>query len=279
MSSVTRQLKNNKNLVAFLEKTSEKLIKISRISTIKNMYPNYISENKLFAFMGTYTDYMMRKMLSEIYSINIENKTLICELSRSLMNTLNPIKNGEMKCNNMNTIPLKPVQSFNDIYTWILNYKDPSKSWKDVIENTFYIAQTDSLYRAGIINEKIIFPTEYFNQFKTFFDNIFNFLQKMHFTPPITLNPNIGITNCPADADIIDENCIYDIKTSKYNPDKHDIFQLLCYLSLYYYHYGKRTNYIAVVNPIYLEVEKYDCKDIENNYLNRITNLLRYSIQ
>jgi hypothetical protein len=260
MSNLTRQIKNNEGLKSYLKKIQPKLMKISDMKSARNHYPDWIGQKKLWALMGTYTDYIIRKMISEKYTIPLESK-LICEISSE-------------KLQGNKNIPSSIKKSYTELNTWIADFKSNKSSWTDILEDAFYMAQTDSLYRAGDLSQRIELPSELIPKFQKFFTNIWDFLPQLGLKKPILLNPTLGIPNCPADADLIDDTCIFDFKTSKYPPKKEDIFQLLGYASLYFHQSSKKSEFVAIFNPIFLGIQKYDIKNITTDDLAQIVHFL-----
>lgn len=332
MAKLTTQIKQNKELKLFLQKLIPKLQKNSQMDQIKNPLPTYIVNNKLWSLMGTYTDYMIRKMFEELFQ-DVKKEQLICEISYKILkssefiqidknflknlglkgiekkifeypsNDINSAfkqkteqssktysinakgfefrkRNGLIFCRSLQSVSIaqnlsKEIkESYSNLRIWIEKYKDHKTSWKDVIDETFYIAQTDSLFRAGILRQRLKIPDEYEKDFYKFFQNIWEYLPNLKIETPLILNPALGIINCSADADFVDSNCIFDIKTSKYLPKQTDLFQLLGYSALFYHKYQKRVNFIAIFNPIFLGLERYDISDINSEDLEKIIQII-----
>ena len=91
-------------------------------------------------------------------------------------------------------------------------------------------------------------------------------------------NPILGNTDLciAADADLILDNELIDLKTSKYNKignNINDFIQLFVYASLYYKMTNKYINKLTIYNPLYMiEYNVEINNDTITNILNIITN-------
>jgi hypothetical protein len=199
---------------------------------VVNPYPESLYKRRLWTLVGTFTDYMMRKKLrdktvapdAEI----IKEEYLICEYAVELSLRLS-------KADNSDDIVDEIARSGSE---WIDAYR--KKPIDSCIEETFMISQLDAVYRAGQF-----FPLHRLDKaevegFKPFLRNIQDWLKgEFSDTEVIILNPTYGHPDiCKADADIVIDDTLYEVKTTMY-PEKSvskDMDQLLGYVSLAYYH-------------------------------------------
>lgn len=106
-------------------------------------------------------------------------------------------------------------------------------------------------------------------------DNIIHYVkEKIRNKTNILLNPTLGQAKISADADLIIDNEIIDIKTSKYiDGDKNDFIQLIIYAALYYLKTSIICDKLSIYNPIL--GKEYSIKidiNLINNFLNIIKN-------
>ena len=247
-----------------------------------NPYPESLYERRLWTVVGTFTDYMMRKMLRDGFVATgarvIRENYLICEYAVE-------ISSGMSVANETKDIVDEVAKSGR---TWIDAYlKKPIES---CIEETFMISQLDAVYRAGRF-----FPLHRLDQdeiegFKLYLKRILGRLRdEFSNASIIALNPTYGHPDiCAADADIIIDDTLYEIKTTKY-PEKSvskDMDQLLGYVSLAYYHEKhaiassppvfdfKRVGFFFPISLLYLETSISGFSDTHKQFfLDRIVEL------
>ncbi len=156
---------------------------------------------------------------------------------------------------------------------WVDHYKN--KPWKDIIQDIWLMSALDALYRSGHFPR--IKPLEKLeiNELEIFFENILEWLQKTFSSAKkVYLNPSLGVKDfVKADADLIIDNCLVDIKTTKH-PHKapnNDVNQLLIYASLCHHHSVKKIqNFpeikkIAFILPQQLVLWERDLHDFTKN--------------
>lgn len=138
--------------------------------------------------------------------------------------------------------------------------------------HSLYFAEVKAL---NYINHKNIITNE-------LYDNIIKYINIKILNKNIVLcNPELGdnTLHINADADLILDNELIDIKTSKYNHignNINDFIQLFVYASLYYKKYNKYINKLTIFNPLYLTEYTIEINnDIIHKYLEILIN---YSI-
>ena len=209
-----------------------------------NPYPESLYKRRLWTVVGTFTDYMMRKMfrdrlVTESADI-IQERYLVCEYAATVSSRM-------AEAGKINEIVDRVAKSGRK---WIDAYL--SKPFDSCIEETFMISQLDAVYRAGRFFALHRLNRNEVEGFKPFLTQILDWL-KTEFSESsrIALNPTYGHPGiCAADADVIIDSTLYEIKTTKY-PEKSvrkDMNQLLGYVSLAYYH---RNNPIESSPPMF----------------------------
>jgi hypothetical protein len=199
---------------------------------VVNLYPESLYKRRLWTLVGTFTDYMMRKMLRDKIVASdaeiIKEEYLICEYAVEVSLRLS-------KTDSSDEIVDEIAKSGRE---WIDSYvKKPINS---CIEETFMISQLDAVYRAGQFFSLHRLDREEVEGFIPYLMNIRDWLKgEFSDAERIILNPTYGHPDiCKADADIVIDDTLYEVKTTKY-PEKSvskDMDQLLGYISLAYYH-------------------------------------------
>ncbi|MHA2024686.1 MAG: hypothetical protein ACW98U_02200 [Candidatus Thorarchaeota archaeon] len=214
-----------------------------------NPYPESLYERRLWSVVGTFTDYMMRKMfrdrlVAESADI-IQENYLVCEYAVTVSSKM-------AEAGKTNEVVDEIAKSGRK---WIDTFQ--SKPFDSCIEETFMISQLDAVYRAGRFFPLHRLDQDEINGFKPFLNHILDWL-KTEFSESsiVALNPTYGHPDiCAADADMIIDDTLYEIKTTKY-PEKSvskDMNQLLGYVSLAYHHKN---------NPIQSSPPGFDIKNV-----------------
>ncbi|MFW9805086.1 MAG: hypothetical protein ACFFFC_20735, partial [Candidatus Thorarchaeota archaeon] len=197
-----------------------------------NPYPESLYERILWTVVGTFTDYMMRKMFRDgLVSTEAEvirETRLICEHAVQISS----IMQKTLETNEIIEEVAKHGRTWIDAYV--------KKSFESCIEETFMISQLDAVYRAGRFFALHRLGQDETEGFKPYLKRILKWLrEEFSNASTVALNPTYGHPDiCAADADIIINNTLYEIKTTRY-PEKSvskDMNQLLGYIALAYYH-------------------------------------------
>ncbi len=219
-----------------------------------NPCPDFINERRLWMHLGTLTDYMIRKffrdkliapnaeivleeyLISEISLVHLHAED--DEMARMLGHTDEEI-NHSLELYEMGT-------------KWINNYKN--NNWKDIIQDAWLMSDLDQLYRSGRFPQMKPLEEHALDDLTIFFENILAWLQKTFNTAKkVYLNPSLGVKDfVKADADLIIDNCLLDIKTTKH-PHKapnNEVNQLLIYASLCHYHTVKKIQNFPEIKKI-----------------------------
>jgi len=297
---LTEHLKKNKELIKYMGSIEKKIIPISTMKSVVNPYPACIEQHHAWSYFGTFVDYMIRRMIRARYSL--PKSELIAEqalqkLQKRYQYMLNT-KEGTQYFDTEETFKeAKDAMAGNGMSSYILPpkgdplvtpadrehfkecidiYNDLSIQWQDTIDASLEMTRLDEYFRAGRMVQKITFSPLDLEAIQSFLIKTEQFLSSIEFQPPIMLNPVLGIKGVPADADIIDDNMIFDIKTSKSHPETRVVYQLLGYAALYFHRSHKKINTLAILNPIYCMMQVYDASSItEDELATIIKKLLR----
>lgn len=184
---------------------------------IINPYPNWVNTEKQWAIFGTFSDYVIRKILMDKYPSKIRTNTLIA--LQGLTSYFTPDH------------PMaKKYLQYCEHYL-----RKKEESWKSILPEIYYMSHIDLLERSrGNQFHEAQNSEHQINECFPFFENfepvLCSYFQQFH---DIHLNPILGYY-FPADADIITENIVFDIKTVK-NPNHHienHWYQCLSYVSI-----------------------------------------------
>jgi tetratricopeptide (TPR) repeat protein len=199
-----------------------------------NPYPDSLSKRKLWGVVGTFTDYMIRKMfrdgeVTDEANIVPENE-LLCETVLRIM----PDLIGSAK--EVNEMSLLTFSGQGD--DWIDEHRE--NPWDESIPATFLISQLDSLYRAGKLSKFHGLSRKEHEIIRQYCGKILDWLRnEFGDCRNVILNPLFGHRDvCFADGDLVIDNTLLDIKTvqrpnREVNKSKN---QLLGYAALAHYH-------------------------------------------
>jgi len=182
----------------------------------------------------------------------------------------------------------------------VKGYKDPARSWKKVLEDAWIMTYIDNHFRSGIFARPPAITKEEFQDLLPFFQNIEkSIVEEFRDKDKIWLNPVLGRQRViAADADIIADGCIYDIKTVKRPVESvtKDYYQLLGYAALIhmlqnatrsrlseiekksYQKFGEIAE-VALIFPLHLQIIKTNVKSwshsAQDQYINKILDALK----
>jgi hypothetical protein len=208
--------------------------------------------NNLF---GQFIDYLIRFEISNIKNIIFfDTRTEILLIDESLNHLT------------------KYIQNINNSYN---NLKNKKFSFIDIlnvsISHSIYFNRLDDIKFINYDNE--IIDNDSYNVIIDYLKNKIINVENILINPVLG-DKNIGIT---ADADLIFDNEIIDIKISKIVGNNiNDFIQLIIYAVLYYRLSNKICNKLTIYNPL-LDIENYIHIDI--NLINNVNDiLLNYNI-
>ena len=215
-----------------------------RAETI-NPAPEFIYERRLWMHMGTFTDYMIRKffrdkLVSPEAEIIVEDY-LISEIAMGLHKN-NGITAHLLPTSGKEGFTEEDDRKSDELYKmgpeWINNYKNGN--WKEVIQDSWLMSGLDSLSRSLYFPETKTLEGHEIKETTVFLENILEWLQKtFNSAKKVYLNPILGVSNfVMADADLIIDNTLLDIKTTKHprKAPNYDVNQLLIYVGLCHFH-------------------------------------------
>lgn len=231
---------------------------------------------------GIYIDYLIR------YKICIElNKEFNDNRCNHFISGIHPNFNDV----DIKKLPLKIKSNINDKEGIdVINY-DLYFTLKEIVEQNYNNMKNFTATNNDILNVSLchslffgeVKVCEYFDYFidnngNDNFDNLQNYIKsKINGKKEnVFCNPTLGNRDLKigADADIIIDKELIDIKCSKYNIGDNikDFTQLIIYICLYFHKTGVKCNKITIFNPI-LSYEKYIDLSNWNNFEKIITIL------
>ncbi|MHA1522730.1 MAG: hypothetical protein ACTSRK_21410 [Promethearchaeota archaeon] len=232
--SLTRIMKSvNKNQIQKLIPTR---LFTSTQFELQNPYPKWVNELRLWAPIGTLTDYMVRKFLQIHFPERIQNQDItIAEKVNIMINQLE---------SHIFQIPLY----FQDRKEWVEIYNS-STDLQTLVRSASKMVNLDRLFREGLyiqdgricLIESALKPEMdlselQISQLCPFFEKISNYLsEKVAKVKNIYLNPVLGNEHYfKGDADLFLDKAIIEIKTVK-NPNRYlyeSYYQLLGYAAM-----------------------------------------------
>lgn len=233
MTSLTKILDKIKNKATYFERLiPSEFFKYDSNLEIINPYPEWVNQYKKWALFGTFTDYMIRKIIHIHYPTKIISENIIA----------------------YKAIDLLPSSDFKtQALEWTNRYTDDNLTWEESLLDTFKMSHLDRYYRAKEL-ESFTVPDDLVIECIPFFDRIESWIVPLFDNGiKISLNPPIGI-NFGADPDLIIDDTIYEIKTVK-QPKKYvsmDYYQLLGYAAIAEKR-GFETNRIGYIFPLQLK--------------------------
>lgn len=248
-SDLSKYMKYDKNIIDLIKDYKITINKISNEQTIEE----FSLPNNIF---GIFIDYLIRYEICKKKMIEFND------------NRANATLSGEII-----TIDDKEFMLSEDIYNSYNNMKQNNVTMQDILNvsicHSFFFAEVSAL--KYINHNNIISNKQY--------DNIIKWIDMKILNKGIILcNPILGDTKLKigADADLILDDELIDIKTSKHNQignNINDFIQLFVYASLYYKKYNKYINKLTIFNPLYLTEYSIEINnDITNKFLEILTN-------
>lgn len=247
-SDLSEYMKYDKNIIDLIKDYKITINKISNEKTIEE----FSLPNNIF---GIFIDYLIRYEICKKKMIEFNDNRANATLG-----------GGVTICKNNKEYTLNE-----DIEKSYAKMKQNNATMKDILNvsicHSFFFAEVSAL---EYINHNNIISNKQYN-------NIIKWIDIKILNKNIILcNPTLGDAKLKigADADLILDDELIDIKTSKYNKIGNnitDFIQLFVYASLYYKKTKKYINKITIFNPLYLM--EYSI-EINNDIINKILDIL-----
>jgi hypothetical protein len=241
-SDLSEYMKYDENIINLIKDCKITINKISNKQTIED----FSLPNDIF---GIFIDYLIRY-----------------EICKKKMIEFNDNRANSIHCNNI-------IKEF--IFEYIYNSYNNMKQNKATMQDILNVSICHSCYFCNFnaleyINYNNIISNKQYNNINKWID------MKILNKNIILCNPTLGDAklNISADADLILDNELIDIKTSKYNKIGNniiDFIQLFVYASLYYNKTKKYINKLTIFNSLYLIEHSID---INNDVIHKILNIL-----
>jgi len=204
-----------------------------------NPYPDWVNKFKGWGEFGTFTDYIIRKILLNLFPNKVKNAQIIAEegygsLIAQISSDSNPFLDLVLP-----VIPKKDLLNFSEeVETSIINFYEPKITWEKTIYDIYRMSCLDKVVRNNKL-EMPRFSKEQIEECIPFFKHIEDWLE-FKFTNSRTIYPNPILGHqytLSADADLFIDSTIYEIKTVK-EPlwyIENEYYQLFGYVSLFEY--------------------------------------------
>jgi len=201
-------------------------------SEVVNPYPGSLRERRLQTVVGTFTDYMIRKMFRDGLVAPraevISEAYLICEYAISLAQK---VSCGAGADDTVEKIAAEGPK-------WLDAYL--SRPIGSCIREVFMISQLDSVSRLGRFFQLVNLSDDEIRGLRSFVGRVQEWLRtEFEESNRVLLNPIYGHPSvCAADADLVVDDTLYEVKTTMYpqRSVRSGMIQLLGYVSLAYYH-------------------------------------------
>lgn len=185
---------------------------------ITNNYPKWVDDRKDWAVFGSFTDYVIRRMINTIYPSKVK---LFYNISNEHFQ--------ELRSYNIYSEFLDECEEY------ISLYQNMNMEWRDILPEIYVMSHCDSLVRGGFLHKPSANDKEVLECIP-FFEKVEKMIKtKLDTTKEFLLNPVLGYVGLPSDADIITNDTVYEIKTTKYPERQMNVgyYQLLGYTVFY----------------------------------------------
>ena len=188
--------------------------------TLDNPYPDWVDSYHDWAVFGTFTDYVIRRMIKAIYKKKVKLNDVIIDRA---------INDSEIRAIADDDF-IEQCTLYSQLYDDTAQYR-----WQDILPEIYYMSHFDVLYRNGIFNKPKASDKEIMECMSFFYNIEQQVAMEYGEEKSILLNPTLGYVGIPSDADIITDTSVIDIKTTKYPKRQETIgyYQLLGYLCFY----------------------------------------------
>jgi len=208
--------------------------KLTVSKELDNPYPVSLGKRKLWGLMGTFTDYMIRKMFRD--KLIAGNARVVREEMLVAETVSTHLPDLVLGVRNVNHETLLEIDWRGE--KWVQTYLE--EPWDHCISETFYMSQMDAVYRALVVGKFYHLDRDELSGLKQYFRRVLGWLRKEFAEAELViLNPVLGHPDvCKGDADLVIDNTLFDIKTVKRPVAEVDKSknQLLGYLSLAHKH-------------------------------------------
>ncbi|KKM98593.1 hypothetical protein LCGC14_1156350 [marine sediment metagenome] len=204
-----------------------------------NPYPDWVNYLKAWGEFGTFSDYIIRKVLLNLFSEKTWNARIIAEDGWETLRATMTSKSNLFLDFPLPDVPEEVLFKFREeTEDAIVNFYNPKINWKKSIYEIYKMSCLDKIVR----NDKLEMPRILKKEIKEcipFFKHIEHWL-KFKFTKSKAIYPNPILGNertISADADLFIDSTIYEIKTVK-RPlwyIENEYHQLFGYVSLFEY--------------------------------------------
>lgn len=244
-------------------------------ATIKNPIPEFVEKKKLWSLFGIFTGYCVMKFFKDKLiapKARIVKSITIAQIALDKMKKID--KSKEIVTIKDKIFRTKDfIKLLEDTEKWLQNYKNTP--WDECIIDIWGLSTIDQFFRFNQYPRTEVLDKTEIYEISLFLKRLLNWLKKeFSLTKEIFINPKIGISKIiRADIDLIIDNVLWDIKTTKY-PEKAtqmDINYLIACAALVYYHnqeeerYFPTIEYIGYIFPQQLQVWKKSIKNYSNN--------------
>ena len=171
MHSLTHYIKQAKKIDKNYFRTADfKVPKRTVSKELDNPYPVSLGERKLWGLMGTFTDYMIRKMFRDkLIAGNarvVHEEMLVAEIVSTHLPDL------VLGVRNVNYETLLEIDWRGE--KWVQTYLE--EPWDQCISETFYMSQMDAVYRALVVGKLHHLDRDELSTLKQYFGRVLGWL-------------------------------------------------------------------------------------------------------
>ena len=259
-----------------------------------NPYPDWVNSLKGWGEFGTFSDYIIRKILLNLFPTKVTNARIIAEDGwETLIATLR-LDVSPFLATVLPDVPKKSLFTFSEETEMaIVNFYDSQTHWKKSIYEIYKMSCLDRIVR----NDKLDMPRfsrKEVDECIPFFSHIERWL-KFKFTNSEAIYPNPILgheSTLAADADLFIDSTLYEIKTVK-RPlwyIENEYYQLFGYVSLLEYLKENVSSWersvveweaidtIGYIFPLYMQEVTMDISSWDKNQrFKYLSELIHYS--
>lgn len=251
--------------------------------SITNPPPDFATKESIASFFPRFVDYAIRKIIRN----TVSSSKIVLESRLAADLSLEFLKNNidEQK---ISTLPQQYRITLEKGQKWITRYKSQLTNWDEVLDETYYLAQMDSLYQTRKLNRYHSLSPNEKTRLKDFLRPIYTFFTASFPVEKYAiLKPSLAhYLICKTQADLLIDGSILLIETTQ-NPEEiinKRFYHLLGFVSLFNYLQRERQRDFSDLYRYLKTAEKLSEQQIKNihqtitnqfSYLSNVSNLTK----